>query len=412
MEFVNAELENGLQVVAECNRHARSAALGFFVNTGARDETDEESGVSHFLEHMTFKGTPRRSADDVNRELDEMGAEGNAFTTEEVTVYHLALLPEFLDRGLDLLSDILRPSLRAADFEMEKQVVLEEIHMNEDLPPFGADDKCRALYFAGHPLGRSVLGTLQSVGQLTPEAMRAYHQRRYVPGNMVLAATGRVDFDALVASARRYCGHWQPAAVERPILPPTPRSGFHVLTKEGATQQYAIQLTAGPSVADPRRYAARLLTMVLGDDSGSRLFWELLDPGLADHAGMYYAEYDGAGMFATSMSCDPEAVEKNLQAILDVFRDVEEFGVTEPELAQAKNKAASQLVLGSERPAGRLFRVGGEWLQRREHRSLREDLDLIAALGPDNLMSVLERFPLSQSTTIVVGPLDKVERPG
>ena len=160
MEFLKERLDNGLEIVAECNPEAHSLGLGFFVQTGSRDESNALAGVSHFLEHMVFKGTPTRTADDVNREFDEMGAHYNAFTSEENTVYYAAVLPECQQRCLDLLADILRPSLRSEDFDTEKQVIIEEIRMYEDQPPFGADDKCKAVHFGAHPLGRSVLGTV------------------------------------------------------------------------------------------------------------------------------------------------------------------------------------------------------------------------------------------------------------
>ena len=147
MKFRHHTLPNGLEIIAECNPAAYSAAMAFFVQTGSRDETDDLSGVSHFLEHMAFKGTPTRSAADVNRELDEMGAHSNAFTSEEQTVYYITVLPEYQDRALDLLSDIMRPSLRPDDFDTEKQVILEEIAKYEDQPPFGAHEKSMALHF-------------------------------------------------------------------------------------------------------------------------------------------------------------------------------------------------------------------------------------------------------------------------
>ncbi len=192
MNFRKQTLDNGLEVVAECNADARSAAMGFFVKTGSRDETDAVAGVSHFLEHMTFKGTPRRSADDVNREFDEISPDYNAFTSEENTVYYAAVLPQCQGRAVDLLADIMRPSLREEDFQTEKQVILEEIHKYEDQPPFGADDKARAAYFGTHPLGRSVLGTAQSITDIEVEAMRDYFGRRYSPDNLTLIATGSV----------------------------------------------------------------------------------------------------------------------------------------------------------------------------------------------------------------------------
>ena len=211
MEFLTHVLPNGLEIVAECNPEAYSTALGFIVKTGARDESDEIAGVSHFLEHMAFKGTPTRSADDVNRELDEMGSHCNAGTSEETTVYYAPVLPEYQSRATEVLADILRPSLREADFQTEKKVILEEIQMFEDQPPFGADEKCRAAFFGDHPLGRSVLGTMASIEALPVAAMRDYFRRRYAPGNIVLAAAGRVDFDRMVADCQRACGGWEAA---------------------------------------------------------------------------------------------------------------------------------------------------------------------------------------------------------
>ena len=311
MQFLKHTLPNGLEIVAECNSAAYSTAVGFFVRTGARDEDDAIAGVSHFLEHMAFKGTPSRSADDVNREFDEMGAHYNAFTNEENTVFYAAVLPEHQDQAVELLADILRPSLREDDFNTEKQVILEEIQMYEDQPPFGADDKCRALHYGAHPLGRSVLGTAESVGGLSAEAMLDYFRRRYSPGNIVLAGAGRIDFDGLVDMARRRCGDWTPAATGRAVEPAQARDGFQVLHKETATQQYVLQLAAGPAAEDADRYAAKLLATVLGDDSGSRLYWELVDPGLAEHVSLSHGEHQGAGMLMTYMTCDPEhAVEQ------------------------------------------------------------------------------------------------------
>ncbi len=405
MEFLSATLDNGLAVVAECNPHAYSAALGFFVSTGARDETPDLAGVSHFLEHMAFKGTATRSAADVNRELDAIGAECNACTSEEATVFHTAVLPEHVGRAVALLGDILRPALRLEDFELERQVILEEILMNEDQPPFGADDKCRALHFGPHPLGYSVLGSVASITHLPLEAMREYHRRRYSPTNIVLVGTGRIDFDALVAAARRHCGPWEPCDADRRRDPAPRFAGFHRIHKESASQQYVVQLAPGPAAADRDRYAAKLLATVLGDDTGSRLYWELVDPGLAEHAAMYHVEYDGAGLFVTSMSCNPDELDENLQRISDLFRDAEEFGVTDAELDQAKNKVASRLVLASERPRGRLFFVGSDWVQRREYRSLRDDLDALAAVSPEQIAAVLDRYPLTQNTTVTIGPL-------
>ncbi len=412
MEFLERTLPNGLEIVAECNGAAYSTALGFFVETGSRDETEPVAGVSHFLEHMVYKGTARRSADDVNREFDEMGAHHNAGTSEENTVFYAFLLPEYQDRVVELLADILRPALREDDFGTEKQVILEEIQMYEDQPPFGATDKCRALYFGSHPLGQSVLGTAKSIGALTAPAMREYFRKRYSPGNIVLAAAGRVDFDALVASAERYCGGWQPEAVGRKVEPVVGRGSFHVLRKETAEQQYMLQLAAGPAAEDGDRYAAKLLATVLGDDSGSRLYWELVDPGLAETAIIGHDAHQGAGLMMTYMSCEPRQAADNLRRIQKVFRQVEAEGVTPAELEPAKSKIRSRIVLSGERPRGRLFAVGNDWVYRRQYRPVEAELEAIAGIGAEELVALLAKYPLSRPTTVTIGPLADVPQPG
>ena len=191
MKFREHQLNNGLTIIAECNDKAYSNSMAFFVRTGSRDETADIAGVSHFLEHMVFKGTPRRSAADVNRELDELGSHSNAFTSEEQTVYYATVLPEYQSDVIDLLADIMRPSLREEDFSTEKQVIIEEILKYEDQPPFGAHEKCMEAYFGDHPLGKNVLGTVESVGDMTAEGMRTYFQSRYSPGRIATALSMR-----------------------------------------------------------------------------------------------------------------------------------------------------------------------------------------------------------------------------
>jgi predicted Zn-dependent peptidase len=411
VEFLERTLPNGLEIVAECNGAAYSSALGFFVKTGSRDETKTMAGVSHFLEHMVFKGTPRRSADDVNREFDEMGAHYNAYTNEENTVFYAAVLPEYQDPAVELLADILRPSLREDDFCTEKKVILEEIQMYEDQPPFGADDKCRMLYYGSHPLGQSVLGTVQSVGALTAPAMREYFRQRYSPGNIVLAAAGRIDFDALAAAAERCCGGWQPEAAGRKVESVAGYEGFRVLCREKAAQQYVLQLTAGPAAEDNDRYAAKLLATVLGDDSGSRLYWELIDPGLAENAVMSHGEHQGAGLMMTYMSCEPQQVADNLRRIQKLFRQAEAEGVTPAELEPAKSKIRSRIVLSAERPRGRMFAVGNEWGYRHQYRPIEAELAAVADVGVDELAGLLAKYPLSRPTTVTIGPLADVPQP-
>src|SRR5882762_10391749 len=198
MPFHSHKLANGLQLLGEISPSARSVAVGFFVKTGSRDETPEVSGVSHFLEHMVFKGTPHRTALEVNFDFDRIGAAYNAFTSEENTVFYAAVLPEYLPQAVDILADILRPSLRDDDFNIEKNVIIEEIGMYEDQPGWSAYDHAKKHYFAQHPLGNSILGTPESIRALTRDQMHTYFQRRYVPGNIAVVAAGNFKWDQLV----------------------------------------------------------------------------------------------------------------------------------------------------------------------------------------------------------------------
>ncbi len=409
MKFERHRLANGLEVVAESDPAAHSAAVGFFARTGARDETPELAGVSHFLEHMVFKGTALRSADEVNREFDRLGAHYNAFTNEENTAYYAAMLPECLEPVVALWADVLRPALRAEDFELEKQVILEEIRMYEDQPPFGADEKCRAAYFDGHPLGNSVLGTAESISALLVEAMRGYFQRRYSPGNVLLAAAGKLEFAALVDWAEQYCGSWQGAPAARRVLPAEGRAGFHLLHRPGAAHQYVMQLSAAPGADHVRRRAAKLLAIVLGDELGSRLYWELIEPGWAEHAALQHGEYQDAGVWMATLSCQPDLAADNLRRLADVFLAAQTQGITADELVQAKNKYRARIVLHAERPRGRLFAVADNWLYRGEYRSVEEELEAVEAVAFEDLAELLSQFPLTPATTMTIGPLTSLD---
>jgi predicted Zn-dependent peptidase len=407
VKFRSHTLDNGLEIVAECNDAAHSVGVGFFVRTGARDETDEVAGVSHFLEHMVFKGTPKRSADDVNREFDELGAHYNAFTSEENTVYYASVLPEYQEPVIDILADIMRPSLRDEDFNMEKKVIIEEIQMYADQPPFGMDDKIKEIHYGKHPLARSVLGTEETVGGLAVGQMRDYFESRYAPNNMFVAAAGKVDFDALVKQVESRCGKW--AAVKSPRDIPTSqsKSSFQLVSRASSAQQYILQLADAPAAEDDRRFASKLLATIFGDDSGSRLYWDLIDPGLVESASVGHYEYQGVGMYFTWVSCNPEDAAANFARLTELQQAAERDGFTEQELHQAKSKVKSRVVLGSERPRNRLFNVGGNWLQRREYRSVADDLQALEAVQLADVHQALKDFPLTKQTTVTIGPLEE-----
>jgi predicted Zn-dependent peptidase len=411
MPFRQHTLDNGLEIVAETSPDAYSSAYAFFVRTGARDETAAVSGVSHFLEHMVFKGSANRTAAEVNRDLDDLSASSNAYTSEEQTVYYATTLPEDQEAIVELLADMMRPVLRQDDFDTEKQVILEEIAKYDDQPPYGAHEKCMAAFFGDHPLGKSILGTPSSVGGLSRDQMLAYFERRYSPRNMVLAAAGNVEFDSLVLQAQNYCGRWAMFDAPRELPPTKPRSDFRVLHKPLAVQQYVVQLAAAPGATDDDRYAARLLTTIIGDDSGSRLFWELVDTGQAESASIGAQEFQGAGVFLTWLSCLPDLAAENMQRVTDIVREAEADGITDQELEQAKNKVCAHIVLQSERPTNRMFAVGNAWIQRRQYKTVREAVDAYRAVTLDDIHRVLKRYPLSRPATVAVGPLTELAAP-
>ena len=355
MEFKRVQLDNGLEIVAEINQEAYSLAAGCFVRSGARDENDQIAGCSHFLEHMVFKGTPGRSAADVNLELDRMGGHANAYTSEEMTVFYGTVLPELRTRLIDLLTDLMRPSLRLDDFNMEKQVILEEISMYADQPPFGIDEKIRELFFGGHPLSRSVLGSLESIRNLTNEQMKEYFNQRYSPENIVFAVTGKVDFDLLVKDVEQRCEKWELYHSERKFSSPRCNKGLKIMPRESAAQEYIFQMTAAPGTADFDRYHAALAAIIIGDDIGSRLFWDLIDNGKADTAALSYSDYSDAGTMTAVLCCAPEQTAEDLKIMNDILINAQENGILESELERAKNKILSRIVLGAERPIGRLL---------------------------------------------------------
>ncbi|MBN2211468.1 MAG: insulinase family protein [Sedimentisphaerales bacterium] len=404
MEFKQTQLDNGLTIIGEVSNHARSLALGFFVRTGARDETADISGVSHFLEHMLFKGTDKRSALEVNLEFDEMGAKYNAFTTEENTVYFAAVLPEYQQRVLALWADLMRPALRDDDFTIEKGVILEEIAMYKDLPHFDIIDHARKLHFGDHCCGHTVLGSNESITALTAGQMRDYFNRRYAPDNIVLACTGRLDWPSLIAQAKELCGSWPSMQSKRPLSTVTGTGATDVRHDAKLQRQHLCLVCPAPSEQDLLRYPANILSYVLGDDSGSRLYWELIDTALADSADMDYDSMDGAGVYYTYVSCDPEQTSRVLETIRRVYADIVKDGVTEQELDAAKNKIASRATLHGELPMGRLVPLGFGWVYRREYRPLADEITAICAVTTADLRRLLDNYPLAPLAIQTLGP--------
>ena len=403
-KFLHERLWNGLEVIGEVLPHAQSVAMGFFVRCGARNEPRELSGVSHFLEHMIFKGSETRQAMDVNRDFDALGASSNACTTEETTIFYASHLPEFLEQSVEIFADILRPVIREADFLAEKQVILEEIGMYEDSQPFCMDERIREEFFGDHPLAQSVLGTAESVGRMTSEQLRRYFAERYSPQNIVLCACGKVDFPELVRSAQKYCGKWvNCVSSEKPVKKRiTTKMGTKIFERSQTSQQYILQAAYVPVRTLKERLMGRLAASMLGDDSGSQMYWELVDSGLAEHADLNFAEYTDAGLYQTSVGCEPEDAEEVLEKIKKIYKNAQDGGLTEKDLMYAKNRLVTATVLGGEKAWGRLF-IGTEWLLRHEYRTVQEEVDAINSVSLASIHDFLKRYPLTDALIYRVG---------
>ncbi len=403
MEFKKKILDNGLSIVGEVNKSAKSAAVGFFVKTGARDETEKINGVSHFLEHMMFKGTEKLSAFEVNQAFDQTGAQFNAFTSEESTVYYAAVLPEYLQEVTKLWIELMRPSLRDDDFNLEKNVIKEEIAMYKDLPSFDVMDRCRSLYFQGHPCGNSVLGTEESIDNLAAEQMRNYFNARYAPNNMTLTCVGNFDWDQICSIAEASCGSWVSQPADRP-LSDWPGSGkADRIAKQNLSCEHICLMSRAVAVQDPRRFAAAILGAIVGDDTGSKYFWELVDKAIAETAVMQYGSMDGTGIFYSYFRCGAGKAEKVLDIAEKILADLSDT-ITAGELQKARNKILSSLVIKNELPMGRLTDMGFNWVYLGQYRSTADDMNAIKAVTIEDVRSLIAEFTPAKFTRFSIGP--------
>ena len=387
-------LDNGLTLLGECNPANVSASVGFFVRAGARDETPVESGVSHFLEHMMFKGTPTRSSMDITYQMGNIGAQANAWTSEENTVYYACVIPEYFGAMQELLSDMLRPALDLEEFTTEKKVILEEIALYQDRPFFYLYEHATKDYFGDHPAGNSVLGSTQTVGELSQAQMRDYFDRRYSPARIVLVASGKFNWDSFASDAEKYCGSWKNLPACREAKPHLARELQREYRKKNLMQSHIVLMTTGPSAQDDDRYPASILATILGDSSGSKLYWELVDPGTVESASMESDEKDGAGCFVVSAGMEPGKIDGVSKTIRKVLANPSDF--SDEDLARAKTKLISRIVLGGELPMGRLMALGIEWNYRQRSSTLSEIIDRVRAVDRKQIEAMLEKYPLKQ----------------
>jgi predicted Zn-dependent peptidase len=349
-------LDSGVRVVTEAMPSVRSIALGLWIRAGSRDEGTEQAGISHFLEHLLFKGTDRFSSLEIDELFDAMGAEVNAGTGKETTSVYSRFLDVHLERAFDVLQDmVLRPSY--PDIDSERQVVIEEIAMYEDEPSDKVHDVLAGAIFGDHPLGRPVIGRAEVISSVPVPQIASWHDGRYVPDNIVVAAAGNLDHDRiveLVGAAFPANGATPPQLAVSPETAPTTR--FHV--KE--TEQYHLALGArGLARGDERRFALRILDTILGGSTSSRLFQEVREKrGLAYSVYSYTSAYADTGQVGLYVGTRPDNVGEAMKVIGDELNRLQSDGVTHAELDRARENSKGRTVLAMESSAARMNRIG------------------------------------------------------
>ena len=354
-------LDSGVRVVTEAMPSVRSIALGFWIRAGSRDEPTEKAGISHFLEHLLFKGTDRFSSREIDELFDAMGAEVNAGTGKETTSVYSRFLDVHLERAFDVLQDmVLRPSY--PDIDSERQVVIEEIAMYEDEPSDKVHDVLSGAIFGDdHPLGRPIIGRADVISSVPVPQIARWHDGRYVPGNIVVAAAGNLDHERIVELVDAAVGDAPPAPspVDAPEVV-TPALRFH--SKE--TEQYHLAL-GGPGIprGDDRRFALRVLDTILGGSTSSRLFQEVREKrGLAYAVYSYAAHYADTGQVALYVGTRPDNVQEAMDVIGAELRRLHDDGVTDAELERARDNVKGRTVLSMESSATRMNRLGSSVL--------------------------------------------------
>ncbi|MEM1186225.1 MAG: pitrilysin family protein [Planctomycetota bacterium] len=397
IEYHERVLPNGLRVAGEVNPDAHSAAAGFFVRTGARDEASGVMGVSHFLEHMMFKGTESISADELNRRFDAMGARNNAYTSNEMTCFYAHVIPERLSESVDLLSRMMRPALRVDDFTTEKGVILEEIAMYKDNPFWVLYEETIARHYGSHRLAHRVLGTDETITDLERDAMMVYFNDRYSADNTVLSVSGRLDFDSVCATAEELCGDWPTTGATRDTARPMTGSGGFSMSKEGVSRVYMLGLAAAPSGQADDRYAAALAAQILGAGDNSRLHWALVETGLAEEAQAAWDGHDGCGDYFVFASCDPDRADQVWDTCMTEAASLTS-SIEQDDLEKLRAKLATGATLSGERPGDRMQRLGRQWMTRGSYLTLEDELAMINAVTVDDVKRVLENFPLTPTT--------------
>jgi len=408
-------LPGGLRVVTEAVPSVRSVAFGVWVGVGSRDESVRQAGCSHYLEHLLFKGTSRRSALDISSTIDALGGEMNAFTAKEYTCFYARVLDADLPVAVDVVSDMITSaSVLPADVDNERGVILEEIAMSDDDPSDLVHDSFAQAVFGDTPLGRPILGTSASIESLSRTTINGYYRRHYRPENMVVAAAGNLDHAEVVRLVRKAFGSVG-ALADRSVLPLEPRiggrqrlsrPGVHIEHRRTEQANFVLGMP-GMSRVDDRRFALGVLNSVLGGGMSSRLFQEVREKrGLAYSVYSYNAQYADTGLFGVYAGCQPDKIDQVLALCRAELEKVVERGISTDELLRGQGQLRGALVLGLEDTGSRMSRIGKSELVYGDLLGVNEILGRIEAVGLADVREVAAEILASPPTLAVIGPFD------
>jgi predicted Zn-dependent peptidase len=392
-KYVLSELDSGQRVITERLTHVRSVALGYWIGAGSRDERDDRAGVSHFLEHLLFKGTDRYSAQEIAEIFDGLGGELNASTSREHTVVYARVADHHLDTAIEVMSDmVFAPTF--AELDSEREVVVEEIAMYEDQPQELVHDLIAEAVFGSHPLGRPVIGTADVIEAVSRRAISAYHRSMYVPSNVVVAAAGNLNHNDLVGLLEQAEQKVRESPARgrrvRPPLVKAPSPSLRFARKD--TEQYHVCLAApGIARSDRRRFAASLLDAVLGGSASSRLFQEIREKrGLAYAVYSFASQYTDTGQIGLYVGTREENLDDCLTIAAEQIEDVAAGNLKPNELERAKENLKGRILLSMESTSNRMSRLGKSLITDTEILSLDRIMAEIDAVEPDGLAELAE----------------------
>jgi predicted Zn-dependent peptidase len=402
-------LPNGLTVLSESMPGVRSVALGAWIRAASLHESADKMGVSHMLEHMVFKGTPTRSAKDLALALETLGGSLDAYTAREHTAYQAKVLDEHLPQAADVLADLVfRPVLRASDLALEKKVVLEEISTVDDTPDDLVFELHNTQLWGTHPYGFQILGTRETVGALSVSDLRALHSRAYHPEQIVFAAAGNVEHDALVETLESTGWGDIPRGGLPALKSPAPivqtPSAVH-FERDTAQTHIVIGSDAFPH-SDPRRYAMSMIGMLFGGGMSSRLFQRIREElGLAYSVYSFQSFHEDAGMHGVYVGTTPESARAAVNAINEEMEKLSSEGLSDADIAAGKSQIKGQITLALESPTSRMYRAAGTELYGEPYRTLDELLALIDSIDADTVADLCKTFfNPGRQTLVSLGP--------